>query len=365
MNARWLVLFLLMFTLTGNAGETTRWGAKLTKATMENTPAPTLELPEGWRLCEGERDTGLNIREYYFTIETDGANVPAPVVKIFWTGVKVAKVYGGKCLKQTEDGHLEIQPTSSNPPTGFHSSMREGAVEMVVFHNLEGMQAGPYRDISYPKNEIQAHLNYLFAAREMMREMGFTQSADLVDGQINLYGFETNFPHGHEDCPPHFHIMTMWDRWQEIQATHYILDDKGRILRNNHYVVRKGKQVKDASPVQPLGATTNLTDRTGKVRLSLQMLADGTGVLLRVPGMAKEAMIRSEDAVESVDCFVRENAEAPWVKISTSRVTDDVVNGRLTVLTDCDGKTRREVWSYDPNVIVVLKLEERTETAEK
>ena len=197
------------------AAATTCYGAKVAKATHADTAAPTLLLPDGWRLREGEAFTGVNIREYFFTVEADGAALPPPRVQLSWTGVALGEVYGGKDVARTAAG-VSFLVTASRPPTGFTTSLpRQGAVQMGIFHNLEGMQAGAYRDKPYPATQIQAQLNFLFAARDMMREMGFAAAPDAVDGVINLYGFETNFPNGHVDAPPHFHIMLMWNAWQD------------------------------------------------------------------------------------------------------------------------------------------------------
>ena len=142
---------------------------------------------------------------------------------------------------------------------------------MGIFHNVEGLQAGKYRGIPYPKNEIQAHLNYLFAAREMMREMGFTDSEDSVKGTINLYGFETNFPNGHVDFPPHFHIMLMWNGWQDNHFCHYILNEKGRIIHNSAQVMENGITIREKTGIQPLGSTMEFPDATGKIRFSVYL----------------------------------------------------------------------------------------------
>lgn len=327
----------------------TRWGAKITKAEFAETSAPELELPDGWKLCDDEAFTGVNPREYYFTLEAEGANLPAPTVEVHWPDVKISRVYGGSCVQFTEDG-VEFKMNSHRAPTSFTSSLpAEGAIHLGIFHSVRGMQAGPYRNLPYPEAQIQAHLNYLFAAREMMRQLGFGDSADSVDGVINLYGFETNFPNGHKDFPPHFHVMLMWDSWNENQACHFILDEKGKILRNDHYVVAHGAAVPEKCTQAPLGSRIDLSDRTGKVRFSLRMLEDGTGLEMTVPGRTRQAMIRSEDAVSSVTCFTRESADAEWVPASKVSVTDDSTRGVLTVTAEKNGKSSSEVWNYDPN----------------
>ena len=81
-------------------------------------------------------------------------------------------------------------------------------VNLILFHNWIIRRAGKYRSGSWPANEIQAQLNYLLAAREVCFDMGLAEAPDPgFVGSVGLYGFETNFPHGHVDYPPHFHIV--------------------------------------------------------------------------------------------------------------------------------------------------------------
>jgi len=337
------VLFLILTTV--QARDVTRFGAKITKSELVETAAPSLTLPEGWKLVEGDEFTGLNLREYYFTIEAEGKNLPAPTVSVSWPNVKIAKVYG-VTREQISGSDATFQMNAGKTPTHFSGALpRFGAVEVCVFHNVRGVQAGLYRGVPYPERQIQAQLNFMFASLEMMREFGFTDSKDAVDGQINIYGFETNFPNGHVDCPPHFHIMLMWNGWRDNRACHFILDENGKILRNDHFVVRDDRCDEKESVPGALGSSVQMDDRTGKVRFVLRMLEDGSGLEMTVPGQEKQAKIQSSDAVKSVSVFVRENARAEWVKIDEIRVNDDSLNGVLTV----NHEKTSNVWEYDPN----------------
>ena len=183
----------------------------------------------------------------------------------------------------------------------------------------------------------------------MMREAGFTQPDCDLDAIIQLNGFETNFPNGHQDFPPHFHIMTRWDDWRYIQATHFILTDDGTISHNNHYVVEAGKKAATKCVAHQPGEEIPLTDRSGATRFILRICNDGRGVEMRLPEIEREYKIASDNAVVSVTCFVWENGTAEWKPITTSRVTDDSIAGVLTVLTEQNGTTRTEIWRYNPD----------------
>lgn len=337
------------FASTAFSGETTRWGAKVVKETFSETDSPEVILPEGWKLCPGEAFTGVNPREYYFTVEAEGENRPAPSVKISWSGVKIAAVYGGECVRihgDTADFRLNARRT----PTSFTTVLpQQGAVSMGIFHNIPGLQAGEYRGKPYPKNEIQAQLNFLFAAREMMRDFGFTDSPERLGGVLNLYGFETNYPNGHVDAPPHFHIMTMWNSWKNVQACHFILDEKGKILCNDHYVVENGTRNSEKSLKFQTGESVSLTDRSGDVCFTLTMLKDGSGLEMSVPGTEKRGRIQSSDAVQSVTYSTRETPSDAWIPAVTVRVQDDAAAGKLEIFLEKNGETTTETWNYDPN----------------
>ncbi|MDO4856552.1 MAG: hypothetical protein Q4A17_01235 [Thermoguttaceae bacterium] len=338
-----VVLFLLLTTV--QAQDVTRFGAKITKSELVETATPTLELPEGWKLVEGDAFTGLNRREYYFTIEAEGKDRPAPTVSVSWPNVQIAKVYGVK-QAQISGSDATFRMNAGRTPTHFSGTLPHfGAVEVCVFHNVPGVQAGPYRGLPYPEPQIQAHLNFMFASLEMMREMGFTDSAEAVKGQINIYGFETNFPNGHVDFPPHFHIMVMWNGWRDNRVCHFILGEDGKILRNDHFVVKNNQRDDKESVPMKLGSSIPMEDETGKVRFALRMLEDGSGLEMTVPGQEKQAKIQSDDPIKSVSVYVRENSQAEWKKIDEISVNDDSINGVLTVTHE----KKTDVWNYDPN----------------
>lgn len=164
MKTKIVIMILLAASLNIGplfAAETPPRGAKVTKTIMSGTSAPVIHLPDGWRLLDGEKWTGVNRREYYFTLEKKGKTDENPSVRLEWPGVKIAHIYGASDIQMLDDG-AQFTVTSTKVPTAFTSSLpKEGAVRMGIFHNVEGMQAGPYKEVPYPKNQIAAQLNYL------------------------------------------------------------------------------------------------------------------------------------------------------------------------------------------------------------
>ena len=326
----------------------TRFGAMVVKQTLGETPAPELTLPDGWTILPEEEFTGVNVREYYFTIKNDADDAEPPMVQVHWPTVAIDQVVGGDQVEKTDDG-VRFLCTAKKAPTGYVTVLpRAGALIMVICHNIPGRQAGPHRDRPYPKNEIAAQLNFLFASREMLSQAGFTDSADSFDGDLYVQGFETHFPHGHRDFPPHFHIMAVWNGWKEVQATHFILSDQGKVMKNNHYVVENGVVNKDRSISQPPDVPIEITDRTGTVKFVLRVLPDSSGISMTCPGSDRQYRLTSEDATQSVSLQICEDASSPWETVSTSSAVDDPIAGVLTVKTERGGETLTEVWRYNP-----------------
>ena len=333
----------------------TRYGAKVIKETFGETPAPELTLPDGWTLLSEEKWTGVNIREYYFTVRSDADGAEPPMIEVHWPAVAIHQVVGGERVEKTGDG-VRFLCAAPRAPTQFVTNLPPfGAVHMVICHNIPGMQAGPHRDHPFPKNQIAAHLNYLFATREMMRLAGFTDSADSFDGQIYLNGFETNFPNGHQDVPPHFHVITVWDGWKWIQATHFILSDQGKVLQNDHYVVENNVVNKERSITLRPDVPVEMTDRNGTVKFIFRVLTDGSGIAMTCPGSDREYRLTSGDATRSVTLDTRADTSSPWETVSVSSAVDDPIAGVLTVKTERGGETQTEVWRYNPITGDVLK----------
>ncbi len=87
-----------------------------------------------------------------------------------------------------------------------------------------------YAEGPWPATERQAALNLEFGLREAIRTLGLDKK---VYGQglgtIHLMGFDTNYPLGHEDSPPHIHIILRWPHFAGSQAPHFYLTSDGLI----------------------------------------------------------------------------------------------------------------------------------------
>lgn len=333
-------------------GSGCRCGAKVVRAIPgDGTGQPRVVVsPEaaGWRVKEGEAWTGVNPHEFFFTLENPARDASPPTVRIAWPGVRVARVLGalGAC-SNTADG-VAFRLARGRAPTSVGTSLVDGAIHTHVFHNWILRRAGRYRNDAWPTNAIQAQLNYLFAAREMCRAMGYADS-DKPDfnGDIRLYGFESNFPNGHVDHPPHFHIMLGWPGWVGTQAGHFLLDDKGLILENRLIADLGSRQ--ESATFRP-GEACAMRDPDGRIGFELIIEPGGEGVIMRrAPGQAEfRVHAATGGALTGLEVARRGTAGDGWTPLCRVRAADDAARGHLTVsVTGSDGQTRDETIAYD------------------
>lgn len=340
--------------LAADGAGAARYGAKLVKADLA-VPAARPEVavtgqPERWRLLDGEALTGENPREYFFTLEgpADGG---VPAVAVRWPGVKISRVLGAEGTVDLGDGVTRFAVRRGTVPTGVRTTLKTGRnVYLCVFHNWEVRRAGPYRQGPWPATAIQAQLNYLLAAREASKLMGLAEAEHPgFVGDIRLYGFETNFPNGHVDHPPHFHIMLGWPGWQGTQATHFRLDADGRILHNQMQVDYGGGKM-ESRTFAP-GEVCRPLDRDGKVGFELTVLAEGQGVLWHWPAGNAASLLRAAPGgpAEAVEVCARAD-DGTWQPRLRVRAEDDAARGELRVLvTPGAGAATTETVRYDPD----------------
>lgn len=329
-------------------------GAKLVRAELgAGAEAPRVVVTGGggaWRVKEGEAWTGVNPREFYFTLEAAEKGAPPPKVEAVWPGVKIARVLGAAGAASNTAAGVAFAMGRGRAPTSVGTSLAAGAIHMHVFHNWEVRRAGKYREGAWPADIIQAQLNYLFAAREMCRAMGFADSDKPgFNGDIRLYGFESNFPNGHVDYPPHFHIMLGWPGWTGTQAGHFLLDGKGQILENRLLADMGGRQ---ESAVYRAGEVCRMRDPDGKVGFELIIEAGGAGVVMRraagQPEFRVSAAAGAAGAVAAVDVSRRDAGAQAWTPLCRVRAEDDAAKGRMEIaVTGADGKRTAEVITYD------------------
>lgn len=336
-------------------GAVTRYGVKIMKTnTGTNDPMPRVELPEGWRVVEGEAYSGVNVRETYLTFEKDGVRLPPPQVTVVWPNVGVRAVHGATNVALAVE-RATFVPSARKPPTTFATGLPgKGVISCSLMHHLRGMQAGPYRGVPYPENEIRAVPNFVYGMKSALVRLGFGEKDALRHGRIWLGGFDSNFPNGHTDFPAHFHICVNCRDGNQVHHF-YMAPETGRItwdcFQDMNSVLDTWDVVTAFRPVSTCGAKSpvdeelcagdrfHVYDGCGRVAFTVKLLADGVGFEFARPGNARAVRVCGTRPCEALD--VLEQDGDAWRKVETIRVTDDPVRG---VLVTPDGEFR-----YDPD----------------
>ena len=341
-----------------SADDTTRYGAVLICSENQSVDPGTVvpkvvfaksDADLGWKLVRGEAFTGVDSCRFYFTVEAPGANLSPPTLDIEWKDINVERALGTKIPLETIENRFRVTPTSSSAPTGAFTEIVLGAVHLGVFHNWDVRRTGPYRDGSYPYREVQAQLNYMLGILEVCRAYGWTDSSapDFVD-HLNLYGFETHFPNGHRDYPPHFHIMLGWDGWKAANVGHYHLDKNGSIVNNTYWVLHQ-----DVEYFHKRGEVSSYSDKTGREIFTTQILPDGSGLIIRKTDSSTEYLARagSQGAYESVEILSRPaNSQTDWKRVCETRAVDDASKGQFVSRSNYeDGTVQIIEFNYDPD----------------
>lgn len=325
----------------------TRYGARIYRRVRASSAAPTLTVPEPWRIVEGDDgETGCDSRLCYFTVEADGENVPAPTVTVSWPGVPISSVDGAKDVSFAADG-VVLTPTARSGGANYLTMVRDGAIELALHHHVDGAQHGPYGGRPLPWARIRASDNWRAACWAMFKSAGL-DSTNATDGaDIKLYGFDSNFPRRHVDFPAHFHVMLEWDGWKKNNVGHYTLDGQGLILENNFLVCGdiSGGLPNGYHPQKP-GATTEYVGPKGRTCFSLEMLADGKGLVLRKPGTGAAWRLRSECPDREVVLERCECRGAAWRLMGRYSVRDDTEKGEYVVSCSGTDDVKRTVIRY-------------------
>jgi hypothetical protein len=301
------------------------------------TEAPRLALIErsdGWRVLTGDAFAGENDWEVYWNLEHPDAQPPLPRLRATCPGVKIARVVVGRTdvtfesaddavqsdlVRDTSRGQL-IQTVLSDP---------NGGLPIDLHHNWEMRRAGRYGEGDWPAARIAAHNNYLFAAREALKLLGPLGRAGETppfDGRIVLEGFETAFTRGHEDYPPHFHIMLYPPGYTGAQVPHFYMDDAGKVQRSSFVAIGVAGSGRDFRP----GEWCTMRDLHGVVGLELVIREDG-GLSLRTGPGEDELILRGvppEGAAKSVGVYRGDHL------LLAASVTDDAERGLMIVRLD-------------------------------
>lgn len=183
------------------------------------TRAPEIQLLEAtdsWKVRRGPSWSGENSREVFFTLEPTDAKAALPKVAVRTPGIVPIRVIVGKQNVPFErQGDTTtftlIRDTSNAMLLTQNLPDPEGGLPICFYHNWLIRQDGPFRGKPVPEVEVKAVNHYLVAARGALKLMGGTGPKDhkSFNGDDILMSFEVACARGHNDYPPHVHIM-LW-----------------------------------------------------------------------------------------------------------------------------------------------------------
>jgi hypothetical protein len=310
----------------------------------------SVTFPESCAGCEVVHDDAYekqNAREIILALRIPRATKlcltvnlqPSAIRRVLIEGSELAFTSGTKGLAITVPAQGEDRINSGE----FQTHIFSPGMDLRFEHADVERRSGKYADGEWPAIERQAVANLEFAQREAVRMLGLdSYVASRNIGTIDLMGFDTNYPHGHEDWPPHMH-MILW--WPTVKGTgslvaHYYVSPKGLLT---HTIVGPIGAI-GVQAEFPTGSAFVDTDINGDKVYSHIITREGWLKLGRVDG--SECLIRPSGSGFQEGATV----QCPGFDQRRIRVEDDVIKGSLRVrINDSE-----ETYHYDMDSGVLL-----------
>jgi hypothetical protein len=162
-------------------------------------------------------------------------------------------------------------------------------------------------------------------------------------------GFDTNNPLGHEDYPPHIHMILRWPHFAGSQAPHYYLSQQG-LLQPDVSVTIDGLSYVHATQIAK-GAWAPAVDYLGEV-LYETLVTDAGGLTVRRPG-------GGSCTLEPLEPGKRGFADGVAVHCGAGsdyriQASDDTEHGEVRVKVDSHPA---ETYRYDLDTAVLLSAD--------
>jgi hypothetical protein len=335
-------------------------GVKLLKTNRGASAGPIkIDIPADCTGCvvmHGPFYEGQNAHETFFYLKV-------PVSMSVLTGVKVdvgdlgvrAVVVEKTYLTFRRDGNvinfdMPIHPRDRSSTLELQTGLDWPGLTIRVEHAFEDRRAGSYAQGPWPALERQAALNLEFGLREAIRNLGLDQEVCKNGlGRIHLMGFDTNYPLGHEDSPPHFHIILRWPHFAGSQAPHFYISPEGRVKDEVKVTIDGLPQISTTtfSEGKPVPAVSYLA----KAVFDTLVNSDGSLTLER-PNFGACILRPGDSGAQGFAGGV--GVTCPTGKQLTVRAEDDTNVGTLRVFVD---SKPTEFYRYDPDTAVLLSAE--------
>ena len=355
-GAGWLAL-VCATSFAAGPSTSTIVGVKLLKATRGEQAQPIqIRLPQGCSTCStmyGPFYEGQNAREVFFYVKVPVDKPQIVNVRVNVGDLKVRAVVVEKSYLQFRRNGNEITfdlPVVSRERSStleVQTNLNWPGITVRVEHAFQDRRAGKYETSQWPDVERQAALNLEFGLREAIRSLGLDQEICKRGlGRIHLMGFDTNFPLGHEDFPPHIHMILRWPHFAGSQAPHFYLSSKGLLEGDVAVTIDGLPQIAKTS--FPQSTPVPAVDYLGETVYETVENADGTLTLQR-PGTGECTLLPLKAGGQGF-------ASGSKITCSTGQsfsvtATDDTEAGVLSVSVDAKPS---EIYRYDPDTAVLL-----------
>ncbi|MFB6219103.1 MAG: hypothetical protein ABEH77_08015 [Halobacteriaceae archaeon] len=317
---------------------------RVVRESVGEPAVPDLDISGEYALHDSGVYAAASPAEYYTFVE--GPEGVADL-RVRWDAGVRAVVCGDRRLDldRSGEGVACRVPVEADDPDGCRSTLNvyshvgDDSLPVRVEHNDPDRRAGHYADHPWSAAKAAAALNFVFGAREALRDWGLPERVrEAGTGTVRLMGFESNDP-PHGDFPAHWHLnLGHPEAWDGSHIPHLYLDTEGRVGRNVMVVLGYPER----SQTYGVGDLVTYRDADGTVRLALAIRPDGGVDLGPAPGEWTYALTPGEGGFPASVAVEREGER--W---RTVAVEDDVTAGRLSVTVTGDGE-RTETYDYDP-----------------
>jgi hypothetical protein len=335
-------------------------GVKLIKSDPRpGASAFRVQLPADCADCSLVSDPayhGENPREIYFhvSVPSSRAVIPNIRVDVGETAIRDVIVEKNRVRFTAAGGvitfDLPVVFRARSSTVEVQTSLEWPGVVLRIEHAFPERRAGKYATGEFPAVQRAAALNLEFGLREAIRELKLDREvASRGLGKIHLMGFDSNDPLGHEDYPPHIHLILRWPNFAGSQAPHYYIDGRGRLLPDISVTIDGMPHI--SATHFGRGGWLPAIDYLGEAIYETLITDDG-GFTLRRPGGTSCTLRPSEAG----DRGFASGAVADCGSSAMYRVQASDDTGRGEVLVHVNSQPA-EVYRYDVDTATLLSAE--------
>ena len=331
---------------------------ELAKGPASSVSAPvTIQFPSGCTLCSRVTDPQYarqNSKVIILAVRVPRSQAVPLVVST--SSQQIRRVLLEEVdLPFSVDGNKDLHFTLPPEPVDrinsgeFQTHIFWPGVDLRLEHGDPARRAGKYSTGPWPAMQLKAAHNLEFAQLDALRMLGLDKYVyDKNIGTIDLMGFDTNFPHGHVDYPPHMHMILWWPTVTGAGSLigHYYISPQGLLTHNEVIPLRVLGLIATSIPA---GIAYTDTDDAGEPVYTHTITRNGALILSRPGGGSCDInpLHGGFDSGAVIRCqgFPRR----------TIQVSDDLNHGVLRVVRDGIHAT---IYTYDTDCGRLLGTEQ-------